>query len=195
MKCETKCPLNFLKVKTVLGVIWLNHTLVGPLSVVGKALHMISSKTPCRCMKVLNDSRWSSGSFDLSYASTCGIQNLARRGKEVTYAVNGESVQWTNLSRSVDTCPFMAFIIMPIFSTICMSCAMWMVPISSSNKRSVSYQSRLLTALHSSWSSLSYRPFVGGWLSLRLRLSLSSCWLLGCCSFLLFSCCSNSWLC
>lgn len=93
MKCKTKCPFNSLKVKTVLGVILLNHTLVGPLSVVGKALHMISSWTPYRCMRVLNNSRWLSGFFDPSYAFTCGIQNLAGRGKEVTYVVKGESVQ------------------------------------------------------------------------------------------------------
>ena len=58
MKCVTKCPLNSLKVKTVFGVSLLNHTLVGPFSVVGKAPHMISFGTPCKCMSVLNDSRW-----------------------------------------------------------------------------------------------------------------------------------------
>ena len=31
-----------------------NYTLVRPFSVVGKALYMISSKTPWRCMVVLN---------------------------------------------------------------------------------------------------------------------------------------------
>ena len=148
MKCETKCPLNSLKVKTVLGVILLNHTLVDPLSVVGKALHMISFRTPYRCMRVLNNSRWSSGSFDPSYASTYGIWNLARRGKEVTCAVKGKSVRWTSSSSSVDTCPLMAFIIMSIFSfIICMSCATRIVPISSSDGRSVSCRSHLLAAL------------------------------------------------
>ena len=71
----------------------LNHTLAGPFSVVGKALNIISSKTPYKCMRVLNDSKWSSGSREPSYASTCDIRNLARRGKEVTYAVKGESVR------------------------------------------------------------------------------------------------------
>lgn len=70
MKCETKCPLNSLKVETVLGAILLKHTLASSLSVVGKAMHMISSGTPYRCMSVLNDFRWSSRSFDPSYAST-----------------------------------------------------------------------------------------------------------------------------
>lgn len=92
MKCETKCLLNSLKVEMILGAILLKHTLAGPLSVVGKAMHMISSRTPYRCMRVLNDSKWLSGSFNLSYASTYGIQNLPGRGKEVTYAMKGESV-------------------------------------------------------------------------------------------------------
>lgn len=73
MKCVTKCPLNFLKVETVFGLILLNHSLAGPLSVVGKALHKILFETPYRCIRVLNDSRWSSGSLDLSYASTYDI--------------------------------------------------------------------------------------------------------------------------
>ena len=36
-----KCSLNSLKMETVLGVSLLNHTLIGPLSVVGNALHII----------------------------------------------------------------------------------------------------------------------------------------------------------
>ena len=92
MKCVTKSPLNSLKVETELRVILLNHTRAGPLSVVGKALHMISSKAPCRCMRVLNDPRWSRGSFDPSYASTYGILNLVGKGKVVTNAMKGELV-------------------------------------------------------------------------------------------------------
>ena len=69
----------------VLGVSLLNHTLVGPLSVVGSALHIILSRTLCRCIRVLNVSKWSSESFNLWYASPCGIWNLVGRGKEVTY--------------------------------------------------------------------------------------------------------------
>ena len=63
MKCMTKWPLNSLKVETVFGVSLLNHTLVGPFNVIGKALHIISSGAPFKCMRVLNDSRWSSGSW------------------------------------------------------------------------------------------------------------------------------------
>ena len=125
MKCMTKCLLNSLKVETVFEVSLLNHTLASPFSVVGKALHMISFRSTCKCMKVLNDSRWSSRSLDPLFASTCGIRNFARSEKEVTSVVNGESVWWTNTSKLVDTHPLMEFIIISIFSfVICVSWAM-----------------------------------------------------------------------
>ena len=72
IKWVTKCPLNSLKVGTVLRVSLLNHTFAGPLSVVGNAFHIISSRTPCKCIRVLNNSKWSSGSYDLLYVSICG---------------------------------------------------------------------------------------------------------------------------
>ena len=87
IKWVTKYLLSSLKVETMLGVSLLNHTFTGPLSVVRNALYIISSVTPYRCMKVLNDFRWLSGSRDLSYVSICGIWNLARKGKEVTFVV------------------------------------------------------------------------------------------------------------
>ena len=59
IKCVTKCPLNSLKVKVVFGLSLLNHTFASPFNVVRKVLHIISFGTPCRCMRVLNDSRWS----------------------------------------------------------------------------------------------------------------------------------------
>ena len=93
MKWVTKCPLNSLKVETVLGVSLLNRTLTGPLRRVGNALHIISFGTSYRCMKVLKDFRWSSGSLDPSYVSTCGIWNFAERGKEVTGTVKGDSIR------------------------------------------------------------------------------------------------------
>ena len=102
-KCVMKSPLNSLKVEMKLEAILLNHTQAGPLSMVEKALHMISSGTPCKCMRVLNNFRWSRGSFDPSYASTYGILNLASRGKDVTGAVKGESVWWTSSPKLVDT--------------------------------------------------------------------------------------------
>ena len=53
MKCEVNWALNSLKVLTEFGVNLLNQILTGPFSVVGKALHMISSGTPWRCIRVL----------------------------------------------------------------------------------------------------------------------------------------------
>ena len=46
IKCEANWALRSLKVLMELGVNLLNQILVGPLSVGGKALHMISSATP-----------------------------------------------------------------------------------------------------------------------------------------------------
>ena len=66
IKCEANCALSSLKVPMELGVNLLNHALVGPFSVVGKAWQMILFATPCKCMRVLNDSRWSKGSFNPS---------------------------------------------------------------------------------------------------------------------------------
>ena len=57
MKWVKKCPLNSLKLETVLGANLLNHTLASPFNVVVNALHMISSKTLSRCVRVLNDSK------------------------------------------------------------------------------------------------------------------------------------------
>ena len=139
MKCLMKSPLNSLKVETELRVILLNHTQAGPLSVVGKALHMISFGAPCKCIRILNDFRWSKGSFNPSYASTYGILNLVGRRKDVTGAVKGELVRWTSSSKLVDTRPFRTFIIISIFSFIVyISCVMRNVPTSSSEGRLVS---------------------------------------------------------
>ena len=152
MKCATKCSLNSSKVEMEFGATLLNHTLAGPLSVVGSALHMISFGNPCKCIRVLNDSRWSSGSLDSLYVSTCGIQNLTGRGRKVTCTVKGELVRWTSLSRLVYTHPLMASIIISIFSFIVyMSYAMHIVPFSNSDGRLASfYQSHLLAVLISS---------------------------------------------
>ena len=46
MKCEVNWALSSLKVLIELGVNLLNHILVAPFSVVGKALHMILFGTP-----------------------------------------------------------------------------------------------------------------------------------------------------
>ena len=49
--------LKSLKELIELGVNLLNQILTGPFSVVEKALHMISSGIPCKCIKVLKDSK------------------------------------------------------------------------------------------------------------------------------------------
>ena len=48
----------------------------------------------------------------------CGMRNLRGKGKELTMAVNGESVRLTRSSRSLDTRPLRAFIITSICSFI-----------------------------------------------------------------------------
>ena len=57
MKCEVNWALSSLKVLIEFGVNMLNQILVVPFSVVGKALYMISSSTPWRCIRVLKVSR------------------------------------------------------------------------------------------------------------------------------------------
>ena len=133
IKWVTKYPFNSLKVDTMLGVNLLNHTRTSPFSVVGNALHIILYGTPCRSKRVLNNSRWSKGYFNPSYASTCGILNLAEKGKDMTSAVKRELIRWTSLSKLVDTRPSRVLIIISIFSIIiCISCAICNAPTSSS---------------------------------------------------------------
>ena len=81
-KCVTKSPLNSLKVETELGAMLLTrlglaHDLFREL------LHVHEGFEQLQVVE---------GSFDLSYAFTCGILNLASRGMDVTGAVKGESV-------------------------------------------------------------------------------------------------------
>ena len=122
---------------------------------------MILFGTPYRCMRVLNDSKWLRGSFNPSYASTYGILNLVRRGKDVIGAVKGESIRWTSSSKLVDTWPLRAFSIISIFSFIvCISYAMRNTPTSSLEGWLVSCWYHLLKALLSSWSSISWWSFV-----------------------------------
>ena len=57
MKCEVNWAISSLKVLIEFGFNLLNQILAGPFSIVGKALHMISSDTPWRCIRVLKVSR------------------------------------------------------------------------------------------------------------------------------------------
>ena len=63
-----------------LDVNLLNQILAGLFSVVEKALHMISSATPCRCIKVLIDSKWSKGSLDSLWSPTVAYRTLVEGG-------------------------------------------------------------------------------------------------------------------
>ena len=82
----------------VFGGSLLNHTLAGPFRVVGKALHMISTRTPKRCMVVLNMAIWSQGSWVPSYESRVGILNFQGKGWLVMDAIKEESVLRTRSS-------------------------------------------------------------------------------------------------
>ena len=63
MKCEVNWALNSLKVLMKLGINLLNQILAGPFNIVEKAMLMILSSTPYRCIRVLKDSK---GPLDLS---------------------------------------------------------------------------------------------------------------------------------
>ena len=80
MKLLMNNLLNSWNEVMVFGGSLPNYTLAGPFNLVGKALHMISSGTPCRCMVVLKVAIWSQGSFVPSYESKVGILNLEGRG-------------------------------------------------------------------------------------------------------------------
>ena len=81
--------LNSLKEPTMFGGILLNHTCVGPLRVVGKVLHIISSGTPWRCIVVLKVAMWSHESRVPSYEYKGGILNLEDRGWLLMEAIKG----------------------------------------------------------------------------------------------------------
>ena len=98
MKLLTNNLLNSSKELILFGGILLNHTRASPLRVVGKALHIISSGTPWRCMVVLKVVIWSNGSHVPSYESNEGILNFEGKGCPLMEAVKGESVQWTRSS-------------------------------------------------------------------------------------------------
>ena len=97
-KLLTNNLLNFWNKVMVISGSLPNHTLAGTFNVVRKALHMISSRTPWRCMVVLNVAMRSQGLHVPSYESRVGILNLEGKGWLVIDAMKGESVLWTRLS-------------------------------------------------------------------------------------------------
>ena len=98
IKLLTNNLLNSLKKLTLFRGILLNHTRAGTLSVVGKALHIISSGTPWRCIVVLKVAIWSQGSLVPLYESKEGILNLEGSEWLLMEGTKGESVQWTKSS-------------------------------------------------------------------------------------------------
>ena len=98
MKLLTNNLLNSSKELTEFEGILLNHTHVGPLRVVGKALRIILPETPWRCIVVLKVAIWSNGSRIPSYKSKEGILNFGGKGWSLMEAVKGESIRWTRSS-------------------------------------------------------------------------------------------------
>ena len=98
IKLLTKNLLNSSKEPTVFGGILLNHTCIGPLMVVRKALHIILSRIPWRCIVVLKVAIWSKGLHVPSYESKEGILNLGGKGWLLVEAMKGEFVWWTKSS-------------------------------------------------------------------------------------------------
>jgi len=74
------------------GGILLNHTLATSFNVVGKTLHITSSRVICKSIRVLNVSMWSKGSLEPSNGSSWGRRNFGGRGRFNTSMVNGESI-------------------------------------------------------------------------------------------------------
>ena len=98
IKLLTNNLLNSSKEPIVFRGILLNHTCVSPLRVVGKALHIISSRTSWRCIVVLKVAMWSHRSRISLYKSKEGILNLEGKGWLLMEAMKGESVRWTKSS-------------------------------------------------------------------------------------------------
>ena len=92
MKWQTKPLLSCSKSAIVPRGILLNHTLAAPVSVVGNALHIISSGVIYSNISVLKDSMWFKGSLELLYDSNCGRRNFGGKGWFSTSLVNGESI-------------------------------------------------------------------------------------------------------
>ena len=115
------------------------------------------------------------------------MRNLCNRGKELTEAVNDESVWLTRSSRSLDIRPLKAFIITSICSLIaCISATTGGGVISVRDGRLIFCHSSMLGALIPFGPSQSRRS--------TLVPSWSSSWL-HCPTFLWHNCSSKSWFC
>ena len=92
------------------GGILSNHTLAASFSVVGKALHITSSRVICKSIKVLNVSMWSKGSLEPSNGSSWGRRNSGGKGRFNTSVVNGESILQIIPSRFSTALSFTTFL-------------------------------------------------------------------------------------
>ena len=81
MKYVVNWALSSLKVLTELGVSRLNQILAAPFSVVGKALHMISSATPWRSPGDL-EGPWPRHSYLYAACETCASGERVNGGSE-----------------------------------------------------------------------------------------------------------------
>ena len=122
MKLLTNNLLNSWNEVMVFGGSFSNHTLAGPFKMVRKAPYMILSRTPWRCMVILNVAIWSQGYHVPSHESKVGILNLEGRGWLVMDVVKGESVLWTRSST------WFAFLMEPFISS--MAFFIWSISLS-----------------------------------------------------------------
>ena len=162
MKLLTNSLLNSLKEPTVLGGILLNHTHANPLRVVRKALHMISSRTPWRCIVVLKVAIWSHVSYVPSYKSKDGILNFRGKGWPLMEAMKGESVQWTKSS--------MGFALLMFSLISCITFLIWSISFSKCGT--------LCEAVPLDWFSESAFSLLSSWLWVCSSACLSWCYLL-----------------
>ena len=115
------------------------------------------------------------------------MRNLCGRGKELTKAMNSESIRLTRSSRSLDTCPLRAFIITSICSFIAyISTTICGGVVSVRDRRLIFCHFGLLGALLPFSPSRSRRS--------ALVPSWSSSWV-SCLAFLWRNCSSKSWFC
>ena len=122
----------------------------------------------------------------MSWLSICYMRNLCGRGKELTEAVNEESIRLTRSSRSLDTRPLRAFIITSIRSYIaCISATTGGGVSSVRDGRLTFCRSSMLEELLPSGPSRSRRS--------ALVSSRSSFGIL--CPVFRYSCSSKTWFC
>ena len=131
IKCQTNKSLNYLKFAIDDTGSLLNHTLMAPLSVVGKDLHITSSGVCCRFSIILKAPIWLTRSLLSSYNSSCGRRNLRGKRHSKTLVVKGESILLSMPLRFIAVFPFLSFFtsssslikLFIIWSLLCVDCS------------------------------------------------------------------------